>query len=242
MNGSADNQKPANSGKPGRGRNVLRRYRRPILGLFGLAAFVVVVLAGIYWNVRRGGRPIYTRPENAPTLPVAVVFGAGYGKNGPSAMLYDRVATGAALYRLGKVRKLLMTGDNGRWNYNEPAIMRKTALRLGVPDRDIVLDFAGFRTYDSLYRAKAIFGVKQAILVTQAYHLPRALFTARELGLEAVGVAADSGPYPGQFWRNVREIGSVENAWLATRVLHPRPTFLGRPEPIFPPAPNATAL
>ena len=220
--------------RTGQTRAFLRRHRKGFVGIALLAATLFVFMGGVYWDVRREGRPIYADPASAPNLSVAIVFGAGYGKKGPSAMLYDRVATGVRLYQLGKVRKLLMTGDNGRANYNEPAIMRKTALALGVPDRDIVQDFAGFRTYDSLYRARDIFGIRSAILVTQSYHLPRALFTARALGMETIGVAADRGYYPGQVWRDLREIGSVENAWLSARILHPRPTFLGKAEPIFP--------
>lgn len=101
-------------------------------------------------------------------MPVAIVFGAGIG----NAVIDDRVQTGVDLYKQGRVRKLLMTGDNGRVGYDEPGAMKVTAIAAGVPAGDIICDYAGFRTYDSLYRARDIFGVTQAALVTQGYHLP----------------------------------------------------------------------
>jgi len=123
-----------------------------------------------------------------------------------------------------------MTGDNSRNNYNEPEAMRQFALHLGVPDRDIVLDYAGFRTYDSLFRARDIFGVKQAVLVTQTYHLPRAIYTASKLGMDVVGAAAERQAYPEQRGFERRELLAVYNAWLQTNITHPIPHFLGRKE------------
>jgi len=113
----------------------------------------------------------------------------------PTPALADRVWTAAALYKAGKVRKLLMSGDNRFINYNEPETMRQYALAQGVPDEDIVLDYAGRRTYDTCYRAEHIFGVQDAILVTQWFHLDRALYTCGKLGIDAVGVAADRRDY-----------------------------------------------
>ena len=127
---------------------------------------------------------------------------------------------------------MLLTGDNSRDDYNEPEQMREMALADGVPDKDIVVDDAGFRTYDSLYRARDIFGVHQAILVTQRYHLPRALFLGRHLGMNVVGMDATRRSYVGQSWFNVREVLAVETAWLDINT-HRRPKFLGRREPIF---------
>jgi SanA protein len=136
------------------------------------------------------------------------------------------------LYRAGKVRKLLMTGDNRQVEYNEPGHMREYALELGVPDADIVLDYAGRRTYDSCYRARHIFGVDAAILVTQAYHLDRALFTANGLGIDAVGVAADRRDYAfiTQYWW--REMLATGLAAVEVYITHPEPV-LGDPLPIF---------
>jgi SanA protein len=188
----------------------------------------------IYADVRIRAGGVIRDPLAAPAKPVAIIFGAGYSRYGASAVLYDRVLTGVELYRGGRVRKLLMTGDNHVLNYNEPEIMRRTAVALGVPNRDIVLDYAGFRTYDSLYRARDVFQVRSALLVTQAYHLPRAVYTARKLGMDVEGVAADRRPYRGQLKLSLRELMAIEMAWVETNILHPRPYFLGRPEPISP--------
>ena len=205
--------------------------------LLGLAAFglLLVILAATlrWWTDRRYGPLIYT-PGSAPPRRVAIVFGAGVWPGGQlSDILADRVATAAELYQRGKVQKLLMTGDNRFIYYNEPGHMREYALSLGVPDEDIVLDYAGRRTYDSCYRARHIFGVTDAILVSQAYHLDRALFTANALGIDIVGVGADrhSYVYLKNYWW--REVLATAVAWLEVRVTHPTP-ILGDKLPIFP--------
>jgi SanA protein len=174
-------------------------------------------------------------PADVPTRKVAIVFGAGLWRDGsPTPILQDRVETAAQLYFAGKVEKLLMSGDNTTEYYNEPAAMRQYALSLGVPDADIVLDYAGRRTYDTCYRAKAIFGVPDAILVTQAFHLPRAVFLCNQLGLDGVGVEANNRNYLKRslfFW-NLRELPATLSAF-ADLVTRPQP-ILGDPEPIFP--------
>jgi SanA protein len=178
---------------------------------------------------------VYTVAD-VPARRVAIVFGAGLWRDGsPTPILYDRVATAADLYHAGKVEKLLLSGDNRFVDYNEPAAMRELALTLGVPDEDIVLDYAGRRTYDTCYRAKAIFGVTQAILVTQEFHLPRALYLCNQLGLDAVGVNADLRDYRRAsvlYW-NLRELIATTAAVWDVTVRHPVPV-LGDPEPIFP--------
>lgn len=173
---------------------------------------------------------------DSPKAPVAIVFGAGLNYDGtPTAVLRDRVSTAADLYFDGKVEKLLMTGDNRYLDYNEPGGMFEYAVELGVPEEDIVLDYGGRRTYDSCYRASAIFGVTDAILVTQRYHLPRALFLCNQLNIKSSGVVAEKLPYPRRsllIWKT-REIAatliSLRDGWLK-----PLPPVLGNPEPIFP--------
>lgn len=128
-----------------------------------------------------------------------------------------------------------MSGDNSYLDYNEPGAMRKYALSLGVPKVSIVLDYAGRRTYDTCYRARAIFGIQQAILVTQGFHLSRALYTCNALGLKAVGVPSDQRDYPPNsllYW-NLRELPATLTAILDVHILRPVP-ILGKPEPIFP--------
>ena len=185
-----------------------------------------------WWTNYRYSRDVYT-VEDAPTRPVAIVFGAGVWPGGQlSPILEDRVYTAAQLYHAGQVQKLLMTGDNRTVYYNEPAHMRAFALELGVPDEDIVLDYAGRRTYDSCYRARHIFRVDSAILVTQAYHLDRALFTAHGLGLDVVGVAADRRDYTyiTQYWW--REMLATALAAWEVYVSQPVPV-LGEELPIL---------
>jgi SanA protein len=179
--------------------------------------------------------------QNAPQKPVAIVFGAGLTRDGrPTAVLRDRVEAAANLYFDGKAEIILMSGDNRFSDYNEPGAMRTYALSLGVPDHAIVLDYAGRRTYDTCYRAKAIFGVQEALLVTQNFHLPRALYLCNALGIKADGVSADLHPYrrSTQFIWNLRELPASLTAIFDVHVLHPIPV-LGNPEPIFSPKSEA---
>jgi SanA protein len=174
-------------------------------------------------------------PDEVPSKQVAIVFGAALQWNGtPSAVLRDRIETAVKLYKAGKVKKLLMSGDNRFIEYNEPESMRQYALSLGVPDNDIVLDFAGRRTYDTCYRAKEIFGVETAILVTQGFHMPRALFLCNHFGIESAGVESDNYYYLKRsrlIW-NIREILATTGAIWDIYFSKPAPV-LGTPEPIF---------
>jgi SanA protein len=176
--------------------------------------------------------------KDAPSKPVAIVFGAGLWRDGtPTSVLRDRISTAADLFFSGKVQKILMSGDNRYLDYNEPGAMRDYALYLGVPDTAIVLDYAGRRTYDTCYRAFAIFEIQQAILVTQSFHLPRALYTCNMLGLNAIGVPSDQRQYrlaSLMYW-NLRELPATLTAFLDVHLTRPLPV-LGQPEPIFPEA------
>jgi SanA protein len=173
--------------------------------------------------------------NSVPSTPVAVVFGAGLNRDGePTVILRDRVETAAQLYFAGKVQKLLMSGDNRTIYHNEPGAMRDYAMSLGVPSSAIVLDYAGRRTYDTCYRAKAIFGLDSVLLVTQGFHLPRALFLCKALGLKASGVEANNHHYwpPLLLIWNVREQLATFGAFLDVYVSRPLPV-LGNPERIF---------
>ncbi len=212
------------------------RWMRIVLVLALLPVALALAVMGLRgWTDYVYARRVFTL-EAAPARSVAIIFGAGVWPDGRlSAVLEDRVYTAVQLYRAGKVGKLLMTGDNRTLDYNEPGHMRAYALALGVPDEDIVLDYAGRRTYDSCYRARAIFDVRDAILVTQAYHLDRALFTARNLGIDAVGVSADRRDYVRirHYWW--RELAATAVAWWQVKVSHPLPV-LGDPLPISAPS------
>ncbi len=150
-------------------------------------------------------------------------------------MLVDRVTTAANLYFAGKVEKLLFSGDNRFVNYNEPEAMRQLALSLGVPSDAIVRDYAGRRTYDTCYRAKAIFRVEEAILVTQAFHMPRALYLCNHLGVKSTGVTSDLQTFRKStvlYWE-MRELLATAAALWDIHIAHPVPV-LGNQEPIFP--------
>jgi SanA protein len=213
---------------------LARLFRFVLRGLLliGLVAVIVLALGEILVTLSTRSR-VYG-VEDAPSTRVAIVFGAGLTRAGaPSPVLRDRVETAAALYHAGKVQKLLMSGDNRFVDYNEPGAMRAYALELGVPDEDIVLDFAGRRTYDTCYRARYIFGVQEAILVTQRFHMPRALFTCSNLGLDASGAAADVRSYGWRsyaYW-NAREIPASLVAIWEVWFSRPLPV-LGKPEKI----------
>lgn len=197
------------------------------VGLLGL--LLPRLITTLYaWN------KVYTA-DSVPSQRVAIIFGAGLRYDGtPTAVLRDRVETGAALYFSGKVEKLLMSGDNRVVEYNEPESMRQYAISLGVPNEAIVLDYAGRRTYDTCYRAKAIFGVQNTILVTQKFHLARALFLCNSLGIKAVGVEANNLTYRKSsllIW-NIREQLATFTAFMDVYVDKPLPV-LGQAEPIF---------
>jgi len=213
--------------------NKIIRFVFKMLINLVLAAVLALILprliTAIYaWNRTYGESTI-------PPQKVAIVFGAGLTRSGEATpILKDRVEAAANLYFAGKTKKLLMSGDNRFVDYNEPEAMRQYALALGVSDQDIVLDYAGRRTYDTCYRAKAIFGVTDAILVTQKFHLPRAVFLCNILGLNGTGVAADNFTYRKRslFYWNLRELPATLTAF-ADLITRPLPV-LGKTESIFP--------
>lgn len=165
---------------------------------------------------------------------VGIVFGAGLLRDGSAGpVLSDRVQTAVELYHAGKVDKLLMSGDNRFIEYNEPEAARQYALERGVPDEDIVLDYAGRRTYDTCYRAKHIFGVDSAILITQDFHMERALFLCNWFGVDSTGVVANNRYFlkRSRAWWNFRETFAIFQAAWDVLVTKPLPV-LGEPEPI----------
>ena len=162
-----------------------------------------------------------------------LVLGCGVRADGsPSDMLHDRLRRGVELYEADAAPKLLMTGDHGRKNYDEVDVMKSFAVDAGIPSEDVFMDHAGFSTYESMYRAKEIFQAKKIIIVTQQYHLYRAIYIAESLGMEAYGVASDYRTYSGQTAREVREIlARVKD--FGTSILKPKPTYLGDAIPIW---------
>ena len=214
------------------GKRILRRFWR-----YSLVAALLILLALCIPRLITGAyalNRIY-EVEESPSRRVAIVFGAGLRRDGtPTAILRDRVETAVDLYFNGKVEKILMSGDNRFDNYNEPESMRQYALSLGVPAEAIAMDYAGRRTYDTCYRARVIFEVEDALLVSQGFHLPRALFLCNTLGLTSDGVEANQRGYRNRallIW-NIREQLATVGAFLDVYVSNPLPV-LGDPEPLF---------
>jgi SanA protein len=211
------------------------RWRMILIPLALLAAIAAILFSPLLlrsWVGQRYEDQIYNRVSDVPQRPAAIVFGAGYWPSGRlSDALADRMDTAIELYFAGKVNKLLLTGDNRFVNYNEPGRMAEYARDKGIPPEDLILDYAGRRTYDSCYRAGDVFGLENAVLVTQAYHLPRALFTCDRLGMDAVGVVADRRPYIRGDWYRLREVPALTRAWLDLSLLKPLPV-LGEPIPV----------
>lgn len=203
---------------------------RVALLLLILASVLTPIALNYYVNLVTSN---YRRANVAdvPSQPIAIVFGAGVWEDGtPTPMLADRVQAAVDLYKAGRISKILMTGDNSSPDYNEVKVMQEYAAAQGIPVEDITLDYAGFSTYESCYRAKAVFGIAQAVLVTQNFHLPRAVYTCRQLGVEAIGLGT---PDWGKFRQSTmirysfREFLAVLKALWETRVTRPKPTFLG---------------
>ena len=160
-----------------------------------------------------------------------LILGAGVRNGSPTPMLRDRLITGISLYKSGAAPKIIMSGDHGREDYDEVNVMKSYAVENGVPDSDVFMDHAGFSTYDSIYRAKAVFEADNIIIVTQKYHLYRALYIADKLGVNAVGVSADLDDYSGQLKRDLREIAARDKDFFSC-LFKPEPKYLGEKIPV----------
>jgi vancomycin permeability regulator SanA len=195
----------------------------------------VIAAAPVFYTVLSTRRLRFTDLSQVPDRQVAIVFGAGVQPDGmPTPYLQSRLNTAIHLYDMGKTSMLLLSGDNSTSHYNEPVAMQRYVVAHGVPKDRTVLDYAGFNTYDTCYRAAAIFSVKQAILVSHGYHLPRAITTCRRLGVQSVGVAAEGAGQVGHdFSVNylLREVLSTDKS-MPQIIFKPRPTVLGAAEPI----------
>ena len=201
-------------------------------GLLLLGAITAVILNLI---VCRTTAPRILAPTDADTINDAdciLVLGCGVREDGtPTHMLEDRLKRGIELYKAGVAPKLLMSGDHGRADYNEVATMKAYAVAAGVPSEDVFMDHAGFSTYESLVRAKEVFQTDKLVVVTQKYHLHRALYIAKRFGMEAHGVDADLRTYAGQLMRDVREVAARVKDVL-TCTFKPAPTYLGDAIPV----------
>ncbi|MBE6542541.1 MAG: SanA protein [Ruminococcaceae bacterium] len=194
-----------------------------------VAAVVLVTGLNVYIILKTKDKIVNVSDLDEIDSDCILVLGAGVRDDGsPSHMLEDRLLTGIDIYENGKCDVLLMSGDHGREEYDEVNCMKDFAVEKGIPSDDIFMDHAGFSTYDSLYRAKYVFGAEKVIIVTQKYHLYRALYIADALGLEAVGVSADLRTYFGQSMRETREIAARIKDFGMT-ILQPESKYLGEP-------------
>ena len=209
-------------------KTVPRRIGRALI-------ILILILLFLYLGVNAfillyAGRYILTPEEAAEKhADCALILGANVYSSGQlSPMLYDRVYTGVSLYTDGVVDRLVMSGDHGQIEYDEVNAMKTTAVELGVPADAVFMDHAGFSTYESAYRARAVFGAEKVIFVTQKYHLYRTIFIARQLGIEAYGVSADLRDYRNSLYNNLRESLARCKDLLFT-LFKPDPTYLGEP-------------
>lgn len=187
---------------------------------------------GIDFYVRNSAGEYILTPETAGSgYDCILVLGCGVHGTTPSHMLEDRLLQGVELFNNGASGKMLMSGDHGRENYDEVNVMKDFATERGVASEDVFMDHAGFSTYESMYRAKEIFKAEKILIVTQKYHLYRAVYDARALGLDAYGVASDPRSYSGQLYRDIREILARNKDFVYT-IIKPEPTYLGEAIPV----------
>lgn len=164
--------------------------------------------------------------SNIDGVDCILILGAGIWGDKPSPMLEDRLKEGVVLYKQGTTKKIIMSGDHSREDYDEVKIMKEYAESEGVPSEDIFMDHAGFSSYDSVYRAKEIFGVQKMIIVTQKYHLYRSLYIAKKLGIEAYGIESNLRTYPGQVFREIREILARDKDYFKC-IMKPEASIMG---------------
>ncbi len=211
-------------------RRLIRRWL-----ILGIAVVPVIILLGNRWVINSTDAYIYTEGALLPFNDVGVVLGTSkYLESGkPSPEFRGRIATAAELYRLGKVKHLIVSGANPDSSYNEPRAMYRELVKAGVPEKVITMDFAGFRTLDSMVRAQAIFGLTRFTVVTQRYHSYRAVFLGRKMNMNVVAFLAPATSTGGMGVRNPpREVLARVKAVLDVFLLRTEPKFLGQPEPI----------
>lgn len=207
----------------------MRKFKKIIIVFLVLCIAMIFMISGINSYICNTTKnQIDKVMDNADCI---LVLGAGVRNNKPTPMLNDRLEEAISLYKEGKAPKIIMSGDHGRDYYDEVNVMKDFAMNKGVPSQDIFMDHAGFSTYESVYRAKEIFKAQKVIIVTQDYHLYRALFIANALDIEAVGASANLRNYPGQSARDLREIAARCKDFISC-IFKPKPTYLGDPIPV----------
>ena len=199
-----------------------------LIGLIVIIILFFIIIGINFFVVFSTNSRIKTEEEleNEKDIDVILILGAGIWGDRPSHMLEDRLLEGIDLYNKNISDNIIMSGDHGDKDYDEVNLMKNFAKEKGVLSEDIFMDHAGFSTYESIYRAKEIFGAKKIVIVTQKYHLYRALYIAKALGIEAYGVASNPREYAGQFVRDAREILARDKDFLSS-IFKPLPKYLG---------------
>lgn len=211
---------------------MFKLIKKLISAVICIGIICCIAVFGIDFYVKKSTEKYILSPENAGSgYDCILVLGCGVHGSTPSHMLEDRLLQGVELYKNGASNKMLMSGDHGRVNYDEVNVMKTFAIERGVPSEDVFMDHAGFSTYESMYRAKEIFKAEKILIVTQDYHLHRAIFDARALGLDACGVASNPRTYSGQLYRDIREILARNKDFLYS-IIKPEPTYLGEAIPV----------
>ena len=203
---------------------------------YGIIAIIIItiIVLGINLYVRISTNKQIIKENDYTALSdvdCIIILGAGIWEDKPSPILEDRLLEGIKLYQNSVSDKIIMSGDHGRREYDEVNIMKNYAIEKGIPSENIFMDHAGFSTYESIYRAKYIFEAKKVVIVTQEYHLYRALYIANQLGLEAYGVGADPRQYVGATYRELREILARDKDFIKC-IFKPKPTYLGETIPV----------
>lgn len=203
-----------------------------LFGIMTVLSVIAVLIVNSY--VEFYGEKYMKTIGDTTQSDAVIVLGAYVFQDGTvSDMLADRLNLGYEIYKTGKVSKILVSGDHGKTNYDEVNHMREYLEKKGVPRQDIFMDHAGFSTYDSMYRARDVFQIKKTTIVTQRFHLVRAIYIARKLGIEADGVNSDPYKYPGMNYYLMRELGSRFKAFLYSEIFKPEPKYLGKVIPIW---------
>lgn len=214
-------------------KSLMKILKRLIISALIIAIVSCSLVFGINSYVKSSASKYILDPDNAGSgYDCILVLGCKVEGNAPSMMLRDRLETGVELYKIGASEKLLMSGDHGREIYDEVGVMKAYAEENGVPSEDVFEDHAGFSTYESMYRARDIFKAEKILIVTQEYHLYRAVYNARALGLDAYGVACEPAfAYGSQTYREIREIFARNKDFIFS-IFKPKPTYLGEAIPI----------
>jgi SanA protein len=203
----------------------MKKYIKPLiyLSIIGLTTVAIVN----YYVKSKTDSLIYTTQNNLLKTEVGIIFGAGINGNKPSKYLKDRLDAGISLYKSHKIEKILLSGDNGNDEHDELTVMKNYCYKHGVDTTKIYIDYAGFDTYSTMYRAKYIFKINKAILISQKYHLNRAIYLGNKLGVKSTGYSANVGDYNGYKYVTTREYLSVFKSVLDV-MRNRKPHFLGQ--------------